>query len=309
MGLGIVISDRQQEFLNWICKVELYCVVSLHDAWACGICWCVWFLWSPHWEVTLAWAHDLVAALPCIHKLQWWPLSNSFNHHIMPLSQDFQRAKTLGYSPRLSGPQQSHRRAGWAMCSKIAYHPQLAGVTFRYWAWFSSDLLAPSQNTDAEGRMMLKGVGGAVGPGESFRIWKRLPWALMETTQRSFPAGRMGVWCHVLTPSEKMRPKRGPRSQRIQGDCRGGYDGYYFTTHLQKMLWSLHMDTIFFFSFLFPFNTRPLFPTWTSLLWLMCVDSDCTIMTHPRTPIPGPGGCMMTHGPNPWLTLVCPRIL
>ena len=159
MGLGIVISDRQQEFLNWICKVELYCVVSLHDAWACGICWCVWFLWSPHWEVTLAWAHDLVAALPCIHKLQWWPLSNSFNHHIMPLSQDFQRAKTLGYSPRLSGPQQSHRRAGWAMCSKIACHPQLAGVTFRYWAWFSSDLLAPSQNTDAEGRMMLKGVG------------------------------------------------------------------------------------------------------------------------------------------------------
>ena len=28
----------------------------------------------------------------------------------------------------------------------------------------------------------------------------------------------------------------------------------------------------------------------------MIVDSACTIVTHPRIPILGPEGCMMTHG-------------
>ena len=78
------------------------------------------------------------------------------------------------------------------------------------------------------------------------------------------------------------------------------------------MTQSYRWTTFLFLLHLLPFvllSPLPLFPIWTNLCWLMIVDSCCTTMTHPRTPVLGPEGCTMTHGLTPWLTLVCARIL
>ena len=59
------------------------------------------------------------------------------------------------------------------------------------------------------------------------------------------------------------------------------------------VLWPWWTDGPLFFCLfpaLIPLLPFPLFPTRTILLWLMLVDSCCTIMTHPRTPALGPGG-------------------
>ena len=47
---------------------------------------------------------------------------------------------------------------------------------------------------------------------------------------------------------------------------------------------------------LFPFRRLPCFTFWTILCLFIHIDSQCTIVTHPRTPILGPEGCTMTHG-------------
>ena len=68
------------------------------------------------------------------------------------------------------------------------------------------------------------------------------------------------------------------------------------------------MDGLFFSSSLCSTFTTSFVPILDHSLWLILVDSSCTIMTHPRTPILGPEGCTMTHGPTPWLILVCTHI-
>ena len=82
-------------------------------------------------------------------------------------------------------------------------------------------------------------------------------------------------------------------------------------------LWHRNGLLFFFFSFTIPFS--PLFPfRLFPLCWirtihclLIRVDSWCTIVTHPRIPVLGPGGCTMTHGLTLWLTLfvyICYRL-
>ena len=53
------------------------------------------------------------------------------------------------------------------------------------------------------------------------------------------------------------------------------------------------------FLFVTPSLSFPLFPFHhylCSQCGLTFCDSYCTMMTHPRTPVLGPEGCMMTHG-------------
>ena len=73
--------------------------------------------------------------------------------------------------------------------------------------------------------------------------------------------------------------------------------------------------TIFLFTLLFLilvlFSSHRLFLNWTNLCLCYYADSHCTIVTHPRILILGPGGCTMTHGLIPWLTLlayICYRL-
>ena len=62
----------------------------------------------------------------------------------------------------------------------------------------------------------------------------------------------------------------------------------------------------FFFCLLLPCSPpiSPLGPNSDYPLWLKYIDSYCTIVTHPRTPVLGPGGCTMTHGLTLWLIFV-----
>ena len=69
------------------------------------------------------------------------------------------------------------------------------------------------------------------------------------------------------------------------------------------------------FSFCSPFSLYlfiiavTMFPLQTNPSWLIRVDSHCTTLTHPRTLVLGPEGCMMTHRLTLWLILVCAHIL
>ena len=58
-------------------------------------------------------------------------------------------------------------------------------------------------------------------------------------------------------------------------------------------------------------SSYPLCRFRTLLCVLIYADSFCTIMTHPRILVLGPGGCTMTHVLIPWLTLfayICYRL-
>ena len=62
---------------------------------------------------------------------------------------------------------------------------------------------------------------------------------------------------------------------------------------------------------LFPLRIIPLCWFRTIVCLLIHADSSCTIMTHTRILVLGPGGCTMTHGLSSWLalfTLVCYRL-
>ena len=62
---------------------------------------------------------------------------------------------------------------------------------------------------------------------------------------------------------------------------------------------------------LFPFHFSLLYCIRTDHCLLICIDSWCTIVTHPRIPVLGPEGCTMTHGLTPWLLLcmyICYRL-
>ena len=77
-----------------------------------------------------------------------------------------------------------------------------------------------------------------------------------------------------------------------------GMDYFSFLLYFPSHLW-------------FPLRLIPLCRLWTSFCLLIYDDSCCTVLTHPRTPVLGPEGCMMTHGLIPWLTLftlVCYRL-
>ena len=69
-----------------------------------------------------------------------------------------------------------------------------------------------------------------------------------------------------------------------------------------------YKQTIFSFPFVL-FSSPPLLPFWTIACWLTSDDSYSTTMTHPRTPVLGPEGCMMTHRLTLWLTFVYARML
>ena len=66
---------------------------------------------------------------------------------------------------------------------------------------------------------------------------------------------------------------------------------------------------LFLYSSIVPFHFNPFVLVSDYLLWLRHVNSCCTIVTHPRILVLGPGSCAMTHGLIPWLILVCACIL
>ena len=83
-----------------------------------------------------------------------------------------------------------------------------------------------------------------------------------------------------------------------------------------RLSWLWRRNGLLFFlpsSFPPSFSLRciPLYWIRTIACLLMIVDSSCMIMTHARILVLGPGGCTMTHGLIPWLTLlayVCYRL-
>ena len=135
--------------------------------------------------------------------------------------------------------------------------------------------------------------------------WKAVACTKVSRAKEKYNAGLTGAQCH----NQQTHHYNVPQNQ--QQTSNQSNSNLSWLCRRNGLLFFFIIFSYLLFSPLFPFHLVPLCWFWTLPCLPIYADSYCTILTHPRILVLGPGGCTMTHGLIPWLTLftlVCYRL-